>query len=393
MLREMLTQFLSLPVHFGLACLLALFANWLGMRPWHRTRDAHWSERARHYWPALVAARSNFFIIPLILDQAHRLLSPETFDWWIAADIAASLGAVLGAYPMDRAMYPRLGFTKWSHHAVAGWISLFLPYSALVAAIIFMPDDFGWLSALVIALYLVLHFVLQLGFLLRVLRWMRLLVPANERLQKIVAEQSAQSDTRVRATWILESEMAQAYAYVTTGELLFTTGLLECCNDEELSAITTHELAHLSESRWIITARLLSSLTLMPLIFMNPSVHHLGVIGIILPLALMVLLAWLAPQLARRLELRADRMASAQQLNEGDYARALLKLYQHNQMPAVNPRGQHTHPSLYDRLIAAGVTPDFPRPEPPSKVTLIYRIYIAGLVIIFVLHVLDGVGS
>jgi Zn-dependent protease with chaperone function len=286
-----------------------------------------------------------------------------------------------------------LGFTKWSHHAVAGWISLFLPYSALVAAIIFMPDDFGWLSALVIALYLVLHFVLQLGFLLRVLRWMRLLVPANERLQKIVAEQSAQSDTRVRATWILESEMAQAYAYVTTGELLFTTGLLECCNDEELSAITTHELAHLSESRWIITARLLSSLTLMPLIFMNPSVHHLGVIGIILPLALMVLLAWLAPQLARRLELRADRMASAQQLNEGDYARALLKLYQHNQMPAVNPRGQHTHPSLYDRLIAAGVTPDFPRPEPPSKVTLIYRIYIAGLVIIFFLHVLDGVGS
>ena len=25
------------------------------------------------------------------------------------------------------------------------------------------------------------------------------------------------------------------------------------------------------------------------------------------------------------------------------------------------------HPSLYDRMIAAGVTPDYPRPAPPSR--------------------------
>ena len=386
MMRGMLIQFLSIPVHLGAACLLALLANWLGMRPWHRAREAHWAERARHYWPALVAARGNFFIIPIILDQAHRLLSRDTFDWWIAADIAASFGAVLGAYPMDKVLCPRLGFARWLHRAVAGWISLFLPYSALVAAMIFMPAEFGWDGVLVVALYLALHFLIQFGLLSHVLRWMRLLTPANERLQKLVADQSAKSNTRVRAVWVLESEAAQAYAIVTTGELLYTTGLLECCTDEELSAITAHELAHVSESRWIIAARLLTSLTFMPLIFFSPCIHYLGTPGIFLPAALFLLWNWLAPQLSRRLELRADRMATDQQLNEGDYARALLKLYQHNQMPAVNPKGQHTHPSLYDRLEAAGIPPDFPRPEPPAKATLTYRIYVAALGIIFILH-------
>jgi Zn-dependent protease with chaperone function len=209
----------------------------------------------------------------------------------------------------------------------------------------------------------------------------------------MVTEQSAQSNTHVCAMWILESEAAQAYAITTTGELLFTTGLLECCNDEEVAAITAHELAHLSESRWIIAARLLTSLTMMPLIFFSPALHYLGGIGILLIVGLFILMLWLAPKLSHRLELRADRMATAQQLNEGDYARALLKLYQHNYLTAVNPRGQHTHPSLYDRLIAAGVTPDFPRPEPPAKATLICRIYVAGLVIIFLLHAVQSAGS
>jgi Zn-dependent protease with chaperone function len=386
-------QFLSIPIHFVAACLLALFANWLGMRPWHRAHEAHWSKRAQLYWPALVAARSNFFIIPLILDQAHRLLSPETFDWWIAADIAASLGAVLGAYPMDKALYPQLGFLKWLHRAFAAWISLALPYSALIAAVIFMPGEFGAGTVLVAGFYLALHFVVQFGLLLRVLRWMRLLMPASERLLKIVANQSAPANTCVRATWLLESEAAQAYAITTTGELLYTTGIMECCDDEELSAITAHELAHLSESRWIVAARLLTSLTFMPLIFISPLLHHFGAAGLLMTGGLIFLMVLAAPRLSQKLEKRADRMAAAQELNEGVYARALLKLYQHNHMPAVNPPGQHTHPSLYDRLLAAGVTPDFSRPDPPAKVTLIYRIYFAALVIIFLLHTVQSAGS
>ena len=232
------------------------------------------------------------------------------------------------------------------------------------------------------------NIALQFGLTLRVLRWMRLLVPADERLQKIVAEQSAQSGTRVRATWVLESEQAQAWAYMTTGQLLFSTGILECCDDEELAAVCAHELAHLSESRWLIAGRLLASLNLMPLIFLTPFLHLFGVPGFFLALGLFLLFNWAAPKLSHQLEKRADQMATAQQLHEGVYARALLKLYEHNLMPAVNPSGPQTHPSLYDRLLAAGLTPDFPRPAAPEKVTPIFRIYSAALGIFFALNIL-----
>lgn len=38
-----------------------------------------------------------------------------------------------------------------------------------------------------------------------------------------------------------------------------------------------------------------------------------------------------------------------------------------NLLPAVEAKGRATHPHLYDRLIAAGVTPDFPRPAPAGS--------------------------
>jgi hypothetical protein len=48
------------------------------------------------------------------------------------------------------------------------------------------------------------------------------------------------------------------------------------------------------------------------------------------------------------------------------YAMSMTKLYQANATPAVMP-GKQTHPHLYDRLLAGGVRPDFPRPRPPSR--------------------------
>jgi hypothetical protein len=36
-------------------------------------------------------------------------------------------------------------------------------------------------------------------------------------------------------------------------------------------------------------------------------------------------------------------------------------------MLAVMPRKRMPHPHLYDRLVIAGITPDFPRPKPPAR--------------------------
>jgi hypothetical protein len=56
-------------------------------------------------------------------------------------------------------------------------------------------------------------------------------------------------------------------------------------------------------------------------------------------------------------------MAKTNEGDAGTYARALSGLYQDSLLPAVMAKGRSTHPHLYDRLLAAGVTPDFPRPK------------------------------
>jgi len=67
-------------------------------------------------------------------------------------------------------------------------------------------------------------------------------------------------------------------------------------------------------------------------------------------------------KLSRKLESRADQMAKSNEGDAGTYARALTRLYEDGLLPAVSPKNQTTHPHLYDRILAAGVTPDFPRP-------------------------------
>jgi hypothetical protein len=71
------------------------------------------------------------------------------------------------------------------------------------------------------------------------------------------------------------------------------------------------------------------------------------------------------------MEERSDRLA---QSLEGEsavaYARALEKLYAANLLPVVVRGKRQVHPHLYDRLVAVGVPPAYPRPAPPRGVVL-----------------------
>ena len=66
------------------------------------------------------------------------------------------------------------------------------------------------------------------------------------------------------------------------------------------------------------------------------------------------------------MEVRADKVAAENAVNAVTYARALERLYEANQIPAVMRSNRLTHPHLYDRMLAAGVTPSYPRPKRPG---------------------------
>lgn len=74
--------------------------------------------------------------------------------------------------------------------------------------------------------------------------------------------------------------------------------------------------------------------------------------------------------------------------------RALTRLYQDNLVPAIIAK-KHTHPDLYDRLLAAGVTPDFPKPAPARAIgwnwlffAVLAVVLVAGTIVRLVLFIL-----
>lgn len=77
------------------------------------------------------------------------------------------------------------------------------------------------------------------------------------------------------------------------------------------------------------------------------------------------------------MEIGADVFGSWLHEDKSIYARALAKLYRANETPAVMSRKRLVHPHLYDRLRVAGITPDFPRPDPPAR----WGSMVAGLIV------------
>ena len=373
----------SLIIYSGAAYLLAAFANRVGLGEWQRNISAHWTERARLLWPARATAGINSIIIPIVIHSVHRLVSPETSAPWLFNGLAAFVGAQLAGYRLDRAVYPTLTFRQWRHNVISGWGFQFSFLLLCVVAGAWMPAEPGWGILIVTAAYLVLHFLVALEYHLKVLRWLGLLRPADARLQRIVNEASARANIPVRATWILTSVAPQALAFPAQHQLLFSDSLLELCDDEEVSVICAHELAHLTESRLTLAGRCLGSLVYFPLIYFGPAIHQFGPLGIFLPICGLVAINHFSQWLSQKMERRADDAATGAQTNEGLYARALEKLYEKNLLPAVNSKHQRTHPHLYDRMLAAGLTPAYDRPAPPESRTWPGQVYgiILGIIV------------
>ena len=137
-------------------------------------------------------------------------------------------------------------------------------------------------------------------------------------------------------------------------------------SDEELETIIAHELGHLRESlatRW----KRMSSLLVIGIVGLLPPIYAtFGITGYLISIVAAVLFSRLRRRHSRALERVADVAGHTAQRDDQTYARALEKLHIASLIPAVLHK-HATHPSLYDRMIAAGVTPDYPRPKPPKR--------------------------
>lgn len=279
---------------------------------------------------------------------------------------AGFLGVFLGNYPMDRATNPELEFLPWLREITGGVIMRFVGWGNYILAAALMPNHTGWAMAVVVALFLAVFCALQLGGALRLMRLLGIIRPPAPRLQALVDVTSSAMNVRVKATWEIAGTTANALAFVTTRELAFGRKVVEACPDDELRAICAHELGHLTENRWTLAGRVIGALTLSPLIFVRPA-WAFGAEAGVAGLGLVIVGIWYGNlRLSRVMEKRADQVARENVEDAASYARGLERIHRLNRLPAVLKQSSHVHPSLYDRMLAAGVTPDFPRPEPAS---------------------------
>jgi Zn-dependent protease with chaperone function len=186
---------------------------------------------------------------------------------------------------------------------------------------------------------------------------------------EMVQSIASKMNVPLREIYLMRSSAAQALALPNRQRLVFTDRLIEILTEAELAAVAAHELGHLTEARGDYYKRYVVWCFALPWIFLKPVLHACGVAGFLLLLCTSMLALSLFRKFSHKLELRADSIAKSRELDEGCYATALLKLYEDNLLPAVNANKRSTHPHLYDRVETAGITPDFPRPAPPSTMS------------------------
>jgi Zn-dependent protease with chaperone function len=352
-----------------LAAGVTFVTNWLALIPWRRSKRKHWSEQARLVYPVVVAARSDLLTIPSIFTLAVLLLWPDSSPLWLFTGITSVLGAYAGTLPLDHEVFPRIPFRDLLRQAAIGILLRFLIWFVFIGATILMPDEFNQMALGIGGMVIALWVLWSRGGLIWLGRKLGLFRPAPERLQKIAAATSEKMNVPFREVLLMRSPMAQAFALPSSRQLLFTQRLLELLSDAEIAAICAHEMAHLTESKMARYSRSIRMLTFMPWIFFNPLMHNIGLIAFYGLLFITIGVPRIYRRISRKLESRADQMAKANEGDAGTYARALTRLYEDNFLPAVTAKNRATHPHLYDRIEAAGVVPDFPRPMAASSMT------------------------
>lgn len=343
----------------------ALLAT-LALIPWRRLSEEPWTERARRFNSIRIGHASWLLVLPFTAMVGRLWFIPAASLPAILVGIV--LGSTLSSWPMDRALFPSYRIRNWLASSVVlslmqlGWVFLALLFALL------MPDtpslaQLGWVIG-----FLAATGALSGGLIYRLLVTLGSLKPAGERLTRLVQECAAEAGIPVKSVWEISTPAGYAAALVVQRALVFSTATAAEHDDEELRAICRHELAHLKEGPGLIALRVAQlPVTMLPFIFIPTAMTTLGPLGILVPLLIWILLQRMFARISLRLEKRADA-AVHHGAESPAYARALERLHRRNLLPAVlAPKAARTHPDLYDRMIAAGVTPGYPRPAPPPQ--------------------------
>jgi Zn-dependent protease with chaperone function len=362
--------------------LIAWSSIYVALRPWRRAAAASWVERARLAWPARRLGRiaPGLMILPMWIAVGRDgrqvdLLPAAATNFLVAA--AACLGGMHAAIAWGRRLNPSWAITPRPERGAwvlsLSWIGPAFVFAFTLFSLSPTTWDARAWGLLAIGTIAVGTYIGR-GWR-RSLRWAGVLRPAGDRFREIATRAAGRAGIELRSIEQAALPMVNAFAFVLDRGVAVTDAALAVLDDDELDAVCTHELAHLGEPAWVRAIRLsfgyLMGLYLTLCCLIRPicgSLPRTAAGLIVIGGAVLVLLARvLVLRLAHRMEIRADAQAVTTDAVPGIYGRALAKIYEANLIPVVLGMKRHTHPELYDRLVAAGATPDYPRPAVPPR--------------------------
>jgi Zn-dependent protease with chaperone function len=368
---------LSLLVDAAVAFALSAFAAQLGVlcAAWPRRRllEGSWIERARHAYPVRRVSRLGFALplaagVEIYWAARPRALGPPA---WLAAAFAVIAAYAAALLVFGRAERRILGMREplpgWWRRFAAHSLAL-RPFWLIVLPIaLAMPPRLGGTAALLVAFAALGLYRCTCGDGLRLAARLGLVAPGPARLVSLVARVGERMGrARPAPSYVMPSLYVGAFALPAMGAVVVTNRLLDTLDDQGLEAILAHELGHLSESPRTVALRSAAVVPLLPIVALKAVAGAFGWWPALAGCLVVALFSRLQLRWVRRLETRADTMARAQERTPGAYAGALARSYEANLIPVVARGSGATHPHLYDRLVAAGVPPSYPRPRPPS---------------------------
>jgi Zn-dependent protease with chaperone function len=330
-----------------------------------------WAERARATYPArraisLAPGLTFGFAIPFLIDRENPLIPiPLT-----AVVVPCLLAAVLGTAVVSYALAARLGnppfrWRPWFRASATSWL-VSPGWLILMGVMLAMPDEIGIRAAIVTVVGLAAYAYPSVVGTLPLLCRLGLASPASPRLAAAADEASRKVGVKPVAVYEVDLLIANAFALLVPNQVVFTRRLLEILDDNQLVAVCCHEFAHLAEPKRVKLITLAGYFAVFPAAYAAIIYSRFEWNGILFLALFISLILRRLRVLRKRMEGVADAAASHHELDSGVYAAALERIYTASNVPAVlGSRGTHGH--LYDRMLAAGITPTYPRPAPPSR--------------------------
>lgn len=340
-------------------------------------RDAHWTERARAYYVNASALGSTSMVCAVLAAIAARELSSELSRTMLTlATVSTFVAASWGARPVAREFLRRAARVQRSgwREALAHTLIHQLPWLILAALFLGLPRRFdSWTTWASIAF--AFGYFLDGGVTFA--RGLGLARPIDP------AFVAGVPGARAERIYVFDASVANAMAFPFPRRILVARRLVEILDPAEIAAILRHEQAHLDESAFTRACRVSIVVAWLAVASMRPLIGSLGTFGVVIVVAAFASLLILGWRANTQDEEHADRQAATTREEAVSHARALEKLHADALLPAVTD-GAVTHPDLYERMLAAGVTPEWPRPEPPPRARAAGPLVFAGLLAVIV---------